>query len=155
MIKIEEITLADINDFWKAHIDCLLDDEMISSKEDISYFSGRRYRGLLEEHMVREKDKQHMAYFLRDGIRIGAVSYCTFQSEDGKCFILDFWVFPSYRGGGTGHKFFRAFFEHAKAGGALYYALNCDKESSHRFWLSLGFADNGVDDYGAQLMIKR
>ena len=75
MIKIEEITLADINDFWKAHIDYLLDDEMISSKEDISYFSGRRYRGLLEEHMVREKDKQHMAYFLRDGIRIGAVSY--------------------------------------------------------------------------------
>lgn len=39
--------------------------------------------------------------------------------------------------------------------GALYYALNYAKEDSHRFWLSNGFVDNGEDEYGSKLMIKK
>lgn len=39
--------------------------------------------------------------------------------------------------------------------GAIYYALNYEKEDSHRFWASLGFSDNGIDEYGSPLMIKR
>ena len=105
--------------------------------------------------MLRTPDTLHMVYFVRDGVRIGASQYCTFKSEDGKCFILDFWVFPEYRGNGTGHECAQLFFEYTKNDGALYYALNYAKEDSRRFWLSLGFVDNGIDEYGSPLMIKR
>ena len=39
--------------------------------------------------------------------------------------------------------------------GALYYVLNYAKEDSRRFWLSLGFVDKGMDEYGTPLMIKK
>ena len=68
---------------------------------------------------------------------------------------MDFWVFPFYRGNGTGHECAQRFFEYTKNDGALYYALNYAKEDSLRFWESLGFIDNGTDEYGSPLMIKK
>ena len=108
MICIEEIPVERINEFWDIHISYLVDDGIICDEEDIAYFTGKEYRGILESRMVRSADQQHMVYFRRDGERIGAASYCTYQSEDGKCFILDFWVFPQFRGNNTGHLCFEA-----------------------------------------------
>lgn len=123
--------------------------------EDIAYFTGKEYRGILENHMIRSTDKQHMVYFCRDGERIGAASYCTYQSEDGKCFILDYWVFPQFRGNGTGHRCFEALEQYTKADGAQYYELNSTKENSIRFWKSMGFVENGKDEYDMLLLVKR
>ena len=128
---------------------------IVEDEEDVEYFRGNEYRGILEDHMVRSADKQHMAYFRRGGERIGAVSYCTYQSEDGKCFVLDFWVFPEFRGSGTGHRCFAALERHTKADGAAYYELNSTKENSIRFWKSLGFVENGKDEYDMPLFVKR
>ncbi|AIN93890.1 GNAT family N-acetyltransferase [Treponema putidum] len=155
MIEIEEIPITDISEFWSLHITYLVDDSIITDKEDIDYFTGEEYRGILESHMIRNTDKQHMVYFLRDGVRIGAASYCIYQSEDGKCFILDFWVFPEYRGNGTGYLCFEALEQYTKSDGSIYYELNCSKEDSIRFWKSLGFIENGKDEYDMPLMIKR
>ncbi len=155
MIYMEEITPDRIHEFWEQHIHYLVDDGIISDQEDIEYFSGQEYRGILEEHMRREHDKQHMAYFIRDGKRIGAVSYCIYQSEDGKCFILDYWVFPEYRGNGCGHRCFEALEAYTHADGATYYELNSTKEDSVRFWKSLGFVENGKDEYDMPLYIRR
>ena len=155
MISIEEIPVEEINEFWKLHIRYLVEDGIISDEEDIAYFIGEEYRGILKEHMIRDTDKQHMIWFCRDGARIGAASYCTYQSEDGKCFILDYWVFPEHRGNGTGHRCFEALEQYTKADGARYYELNSTKEDSIRFWKSLGFVENGVDEYDMLLMIKR
>ena len=105
--------------------------------------------------MVRSRDRQHMVYFCRDGERIGAASYCTYQSEDGKCFILDYWVFPQFRGNGTGHRCFEALEQYTKADGAQYYELNSTKEKSIRFWKSMGFVENGKDEYDMILLVKR
>ena len=105
--------------------------------------------------MVRGTDRHHMVYFRRDGERIGAASYCTDRSGDGKCFIMDFWVFPPYRGGGTGHRCYEALEAYTRADGARYYELNSEKEASVRFWKSIGFVDNGRDEYGMPLLIKR
>ena len=88
-------------------------------------------------------------------MRIGAAQYNTYQSEDGKCFILDYWIFPEFRGGGTGHRCFEALEAHTKADGALYYELHCTRENAHRFWRSLGFVDNGLDEYDMALMVRR
>ena len=116
-----------------------------------------KYKGveILEGHMIRSTDKQHMVYFCRDGERIGAASYCTYQSEDGKCFILDYWVFPQFRGNGTGHRCFEALEQYTKADGAQYYELNSTKENSIRFWKSMGFVENGKDEYDMLLLVKR
>ena len=155
MISIEEIPAERINEFWEIHINYLVDDGIISDEEDIAYFTGKEYRGILEDHMIRSTDKQHMVYFCRDGERIGAASYCTYQSEDGKCFILDYWVFPQFRGDGTGHRCFEALEQYTKTDGAQYYELNSMKENSIRFWKSLGFVENGKDEYDMLLLVKR
>ena len=155
MIIIEEIPVERINEFWEIHINYLVDDGIISDEEDIAYFTGKEYRGILEDHMIRSTDKQHMVYFCRDGERIGAASYCTYQSEDGKCFILDYWVFPQFRGNGTGHRCFEALEQYTKADGAQYYELNSTKENSIRFWKSMGFVENGKDEYDMLLLVKR
>lgn len=128
---------------------------MITTEEETNYFQSSEYRDVLKSHMLRIPNKLHMVYFVRDGARIGASQYCTYKSEDGKCFILDFWVFPEYRGNGRGHKCFQTLLEYTKKDGAVYYALNYAKEDSRGFWLSLGFIDNGTDEYGSPLMVKK
>lgn len=155
MISLKEIKIDDINEFWDEHFKYLIDDEMIESEEDKKYFSGNEYRGLLESHMIREKDKQHMLYFLNDGVKIGLVSYCTYQSEDGKCFILDYWLYPEFRKNGLGHICFNELEKYTKNDGAKYYMLNSEKKNSIRFWKSLGFVENGFDEYNMPLFIRK
>lgn len=154
MIRIEEIPVERIDEFWEIHIRYLLDDGLIDDEEDEEYFRSAQYRDLIKAHMLRPVDKHHMVYFVRDGVRIGAAQYNTYQSEDGKCFILDYWVFPEYRGVGTGHQCFEALEAYTKADGAAYYELNWGKEDAHRFWKSLFFTDHGADEYGMPLMIR-
>lgn len=154
MIFIQEIPVSKINEYWDIQFQYLVNDGFITTEEEKKYFQSAEYRDVLQSHMLRT-DTQHMVYFVRDGVKIGASQYCTYKSEDGKCFILDFWVFPEYRGNGTGHKCFQTLMEYTKNDGAMYYAMNYAKEDSHRFWASLGFSDNGIDEYGLPLMIKR
>lgn len=154
MIGIEEIGTEALPAFWDAHIRYLIDDGIISDEEDIAYFSGDEYRGIIEAHMKRAQDIHHIVYFRENGTRIGAASYCIYESEGGKCFILDFWVFPAFRGDGTGRRCFAALERYTKADGAAWYELNSEKPESVRFWKSLGFTENGVDEYGMPLYIK-
>ena len=152
MVTIEEIPVERADEFWDIQFRYLVEDGMLVTEEEKAHFSSREYRGHIEKLMRREPDRLHMIYFARDGVRIGACQYCTFKSEDGKCFILDFWVFPEHRGGGTGRACFAALAACAGADGAARYALNYAKEGSRRFWLSNGFVDGGVDEYGSPLM---
>ncbi len=114
MIKIQEIPVEHINDFWEIHIRYLIDDKIIVDKEDIDHFSGNEYRNTLKTLMNREPNKLHMIYFIRDGLKIGASSYCIYKSENGKCFILDYWIFPKFRGNQTGHQCFEALEKYTK-----------------------------------------
>lgn len=155
MIKIEEIPLERIEEFWDLHIQYLTRDGIITDPEDEEYFRGGEYRGIIKAHMERSVDRHRMVYFVRSGLRIGAAQYNIYDSEDGKCFVLDFWVFPEFRGGGTGRCCFEALERETTAQGATYFELNCEKENAHRFWQSLGFADHGVDEYDMPVMVKR
>lgn len=155
MIAIEEIPVERIDEFWRIHIQYLLNDGIITNEEDKEYFQSDEYRNVIKEHMLRENDKHHMIYFTENGKHIGAAQYNTYQSEDGKCFVLDYWIFPEFRGAGTGHRCFKALEKYTKADGALYYELNCDRDNAYRFWLSNGFRENGTDEYGMKLLIKK
>lgn len=154
MITVEEIPVENINEFWDLHMKYLVDDGIISDPEDIEYFSSEEYRGIIRDHMTRGTDRHHMVYFTEDGRRTGAAQYNTYRSEDGKCFILDFWVFEQYRGKGMGHRCFKALEEYTKADGAVYYEINSEKEDSVRFWKSLGFTENGRDEYDMPVFVK-
>jgi len=154
-IIIEEITPTEVNEFWDYHIKYLIDDEIISDEEDKDYFRSPDYRGVIMDHMMRARDRHHIVYFRSNSKRIGAASYCSYQSEDGKCFVLDFWVFPQFRGNGTGHRCFETLERYTQSDGAIYYELNSEKENSVRFWKSIGFVENGTDEYDIPLFIKR
>ena len=155
MIIIEEIPVEKIEDFWQIHYAYLNDDGIITDEEDKEYFQSEEYRGIIKAHMQREIDRHHMVYFVENGIHVGAAQYNTYQSEDGKCFILDFWVFPEYRGNGTGHACFEVLEEYTRADGAMYYELNSEKEASIRFWKSLGFVETGVDEWDMKVFRKK
>ncbi len=154
-IEIEEIPVEESNAFFEKHIIYLIEDKIIFEKDDIDYFSGEEYRNTLQEYMIRKDDKHHMVYFKEYNQIIGAAQYTTYQSEDGKCFILDFWIFPEYRGKGKGKKCFSALENHTKKDGALYYQLNSMKKESIKFWESLGFVYDGDDEYNIKLFTKR
>lgn len=153
MITIEEIPVDRINEYWDIHYRYLIEDGLVTSEEDKEYFKGDEYRNRVRDHMLYVRDRVHVIYFVRDGVRIGACHYSMLDSRGGQCYILDFWVFPEFRGNGTGHDCFRALFDYTREDGAQSYILNYVKSDSHRFWLSLGFEDIGTDDSGTPMML--
>ena len=155
MIGIQEIPVERIDEFWDLHMQYLVDDGIVEDEEDLAYFAGEEYRGVVKAHMTRETDRHHMVFFTDGAARVGAAQYNTYQSEDGKCFILDFWVFPAFRGNGMGHACFAALEAYTKADGAAYYEINSEKEDAVRFWKSLGFTENGTDEYGMPLFVRK
>ncbi len=100
-------------------------------------------------------NRHHMIYFVKDDKRIGAAQYNTYQSENGKCFILDYWIFKEYRNQGLGHQCFEVLENYTMSDGASYYEINSEKVDSIRSWKFLGFVDNGKDEYGVLLFIKK
>ena len=155
MIEIEEIPVENIQEFFKIHIEYLIEGKFITSQEDIDYFSGDEYREIIKSHMIRDKDKHHMIYFVKDNHRIGVAQYNTYQSEDGKCFILDYWLFNNYRGKGLGVECFNSLEAYTKSDGAIYYELNSHQKESINFWQSVGFVYKGLDEYEEMLWIKK
>ncbi len=155
MITVEEIPISSIDEFWDIHYKFLIDDQIITNEEEKKYFSSAKYRDVIKSHMLRSKDVHHMIYFVEDDMRVGAAQYCIYKSEDGKCFILDFWLFSEYRGIGRGYKCFETLEAYTKNDGAVYYQLNSNKEKAIKFWLNNQFKYIGNDRYGVKLFEKR
>ena len=154
MIAIEEIPVERADEFWAIQFQYLVDDGMVVTEEEKAYFSSPGYRGHLETLMRRRPDQLHMIYFVRDGVRIGASQYCTYKTEDGKCFLISFCLYPEHRCQGLGKRCFAALAEHAGAQGARYFELNTHCRRSMRFWESVGFRYNGYDEAGSILLCR-
>lgn len=154
-ITMRQLCASEAQEFWDAHFTYLVEDGIITEEWERDWFSGREYRGHIERLTEREPDRLRMVWFLQDGERVGATQYVTYKSEDGKCFILDFWVFPGRRGAGVGRRCFDKLRECTQADGARYWQLNFATEGAYRFWLAQGFCDTGVDEHGVPLMERR
>ena len=63
MIDIREISVNETNVFWDKHIKYLVEDEIVTDKEDIEYFLSIEYRDFLENRMIVDKDRHYIAYF--------------------------------------------------------------------------------------------
>ena len=89
--------------------------------------------------------RQHAELFRKNGQNIGLAMTVIYLTEDRKQFILEFCVFPEFRGNGTGKACARALLDWGKANGARFAELNADDPRRTRFWASFGFIPNGRD----------
>ncbi len=122
--------------------------------EDRDHFLGSEYRTTMQKLHEREQDKSHYLVFIQNGQDIGFALPVIYHSEDGKCFIMEFCVYPEQRGQGTGRACAKALLDWAWENGAQYAELNYgdDTRRAH-FWQSVGFVPNGADEWGEPLML--
>lgn len=111
------------------------------------------YRAAIQALHDRHTDPVRYLLFWRGGRAIGLALTVVYAAEDGKQFILEFCVFPPFRGGGTGKACAAALLAWGRQQGAQFAELNCDTLRRQRFWASLGFALNGQDQWGTPLML--
>lgn len=152
----EAISEADTAAFWEQlHSYHKRDIFPDPEDENLKHFlSDTEYRVQIEHVHNRLQDRCYYLFFERNGQDIGFALPAIFTSEDGKCFILEFCIFPEFRGGGTGRECAAVLLEWAKEHGARYAELNYGGDKRRlRFWKRVGFVENGVDEWGEPLML--
>lgn len=151
----EAVTEADVAAFWEQLYDYFKRDIFpVPEDEDRAYFLGDEYRAHMHKIHNRPQDRCYYLFFCRGGQDIGFALPVIYNTEDGKCFIMEFCVFPEFRGDGTGRECARELLDWAKENGTLYAELNYGgNEQRLHFWKSVGFIENGVDEWGQPLMI--
>ena len=152
----EAVTEQDIAVFWQQLRTYFIRDIFPNPEdEDREYFlSDTEYRADMQKIHDRPQDRCHYLFFHRNGQDIGFAMPVIFNTEDGKCFIMEYCVYPEFRGSGTGKACAAVLIDWARENGALYAELNYgSNERRFRFWESLGFVENGVDEWGEPLMI--
>lgn len=152
----EAITENDVATFWEQlHIYHKRDIFPNPEDEDRAYFlNDTKYRAQIAYIHDRLEDRCYYLFFHRDGEDIGFAMPVIYTTEDGKCFIMEFCVYPEFRGNGIGTQCARVLLDWAKAHGALYAELNYGSDSRRlHFWNKLGFVSNGVDECGEPLMM--
>lgn len=125
-----------------------------STAEESSHFFNAEFRAMIQKIHERSQDRCYYLLFWRDGQNIGFAMPVIYDSEDGKCFIMEYCVYPEYRGNGTGKACAKALLQWANGNGADYAELNYGNDERRlRFWKSVGFIENGVNDWGEPLLI--
>lgn len=151
----EAVTENDVALFWEQlHTYYKRDVFPDPNAEERDNFLGDEYRSTMQEIHGRPQDRCYYLFFQRNGQDIGFALPVIYTSEDGKCFIMEYCVYPEYRGNGTGKECAKVLLNWAEENGSLYAELNCGGDDRRpRFWKSVGFIENGVDEWGEPLMI--
>lgn len=151
----EACTQSDTASFWEELYTYFKRDIFPNpDDEDLEYFLGGEYREQMQRIHDRSQDRSRYLFFRRDGQDIGFALPVIYTTEDGKCFIMEFCVYPQFRGNGTGKACAKVLLDWAEENGAKYAELNSggDPRREH-FWQSVGFIKNGTDEWGEPLMI--
>lgn len=151
----EAVTEQDVAFFWE-HLHTYHKRDIMPEpeNEDLEYFLDEtKYRADIEKLHDRKQDRCHYLLFSRDKQDIGFALTVIYDTEDGKCFLMEFCVFPPFRGTGTGTQCAQVFLSWASAQGAAYTELNCNTAQRQNFWRRAGFVPNGTDEWGVPLML--
>ena len=152
----EAVTEADIAAFWE-QLHTYHKRDIFPDPEDESlthFLNDAEYRAQIQRVHDRPQDNCHYLFFQQKGQDIGFALPVIFTSEDGKCFIMEFCVYPEFRGSGTGQDCAGALLNWAKERGARYAELNYGSDERRlRFWQRIGFVENGADEWGEPLML--
>lgn len=152
----EAVAEKDVATFWEQlHIYHKRDIFPNPNNEDLEYFLGSEYHDHMMKIHSRPQDRCYFLFFRRNGQDIGFAMPVIYTTEDGKCFIMEYCVYPEFRGNGTGKECASALLDWARENGALYAELNYGGDPRReRFWQSVGFRKNGADEWGEPLMIQ-
>ncbi len=93
---------------------------------------------IIIEGTLSETDCQQV-HFFREGLCIGEASYSLY--ENGTCRILDFQVYPEFRGMGTGHYCYYALEKALYQGGARRLEMQIDPSFARGFWTAFGYQE--------------
>lgn len=145
----------DVTRFWQ-RLRAYQAQDLFPNPEDEGreYFLGKEYRADIAQKHIRPQNAIRYLFFCRDGADIGLAMPVIYETEDGKCFLMEFTVFPEYRGGGTGTACAEAFLQWARDNGGAYVEINYGSDPRRlRFWQRLGFRKNGADEWGDPLLM--
>lgn len=150
----EAVTEQEIGFFW-AQLRAYFNRDIFPDPDsgEKAHFLDDQYRSHMDALHQRERDRCYYLLLSRNGEDIGLALPVLYHTEDGKCFLCEFCVFPEFRGNGTGRKCGERFLAWARSMGAAYVELNCDTPQRQRFWGRLGFRRNGADEWGMPLML--
>lgn len=159
IVKSEE----DFKLFWDIHNeymkrDIFPNDELglKMTKEEQEWFSSSVYKEHMHKLFSRDIDKAYPVLFIKEMRVIGFCTYCTYHSEDGKCFIIDYCIVPELRDNSLGTNIFNRIKEIENSKGAKYFELNVSNKRNMGFWMKQRFNFDGIDDYGVvRLTTKR
>ncbi len=101
----------------------------------------------------RAENPLHYLFFRRDGVEIGLTMTVLYLTEDQKQFILEFCVYPAFRGNGTGTACAEALLQWGRERGAAFFELNAEDPRRVRFWSRLGFRPNGRNQSGPLMLL--
>lgn len=151
----EAITEKDEAEFWKELYAYYIRDMFPNpDDEDREYFLGDEYKAVMQKIHSRGTDRCYYLFFSKNGEDIGFAMPVIYTSEDGKCFVMEYCIFPEHRGKGIGKECVKILMHWAEEEGALYFELNYGNDERRlRFWKSVGFIENGADEWGEPLMI--
>lgn len=112
------------------------------------------YRQNIQALHDRKENPIHYLLFRQNSQNIGLAMTVIYLTEDAKQFILEFCVFPEFRGSGTGKACAAALLAWGREHGAKFAELNAGGDSRRpRFWGYSGFIPNGRDRWGEPLFL--
>ena len=116
----EAITETEASHFWQQmHAYHARDIFPNPEDEDRAYFlDDSQYRKQIQQIHDRETDRCYYLLFEQNGQEVGFCLPVLFLSEDGKCFIMEFCVYPEFRGKGVGTQCAQALWQWAAERGA-------------------------------------
>lgn len=149
--------------FWDMHHKYLNEDifphddmGFKTTEEEQEWFSSLEYKEHMHKLFTRDVDRAYPMFFIKEKEIIGFCTYCTYNSEDGKCFIIDFCIVPDHRNKSLGTIIFNIIKELEMSRGAKYFELNASNKRNMGFWIKQGFYFDGIDEYGViRLTTKR
>lgn len=144
--------------FWDMHHEYLNrdifpndDTGLVMTEEEEEWFSSLEYKEHMQKLFSRDVDRAYPIFFVKEKRIVGFCTYCTYHSEDGKCFIIDYCIIPKHRNNNLGTNSFNEIKEIEISKGAKYFELNVSNKRNMRFWMKQGFHIDGIDDYGNKI----
>lgn len=151
----EAITEQDLTFFWEQV--CIYHKQDIFSNpedQDKRYFlEDAQNRANPERIGSQEQDRLYCLLFYRGEQKIGFALSVIHHAEDGSCFLMEFCIFPEFRGNGTSSQCARELIAWAHEKEAQYLEIHCSTTRQQRFWQQFGFVLNGANERGVPLMI--
>lgn len=144
----ECIEMTEQERFWKYLKEYFVRDIAFGESDCLE-----EYRQNITALHDRVENPVHYLVFRQNGQEIGFALTVIYQTEDNKQFILEFCVFPEFRGGGTGKRCAAALLSWGRENGAKFAELNAEEDARQRFWTYMGFVPNGRDQWGGPLML--